>query len=140
MSSFRSWKGWLRERGLDECSWSSYTMIIEHRRYSLQDISGRGNDIDVELNWNKNVDKNRYIKFQLGNKESIISYEHLWTILFSLATDDKQEKMLPVVMQTVKNYSTMVQVKAKNNIVKNQIFEIPMSISVDKFGRLLIKP
>ena len=115
-------------------------MIREHRRFSIQDTSGRGNDIEMEVNWNKQVAGNKFIKFQLAGKEAIISYNHLWTLLFMTANEKQQEDMLPTKTERVRIYNTLVDIKAKKDIKKGDTIRIPMSISQNSKGQLLIKP
>ena len=116
-------------------------MTKDHRKFSVQDLSNKGNDITLEVNWNKKVKDNQFLKFKIADKEAIISYNHLWTILFITANDEQQqEKMLPTKLEMVRTYNTIVDIKAKKNIKANETIRIPMSVTIDSKGQLRIKP
>lgn len=115
-------------------------MIEERRKLSLHDFSGRGNDIDLEVNWNKKVKGNKFLKLSIDGKESVVKHEHLWTILFMLSEQDKQADMLPTYIQTVKNYSTVVSIKSRSDIRKGDVFTLPLTVSVNSEGKMSIKP
>ena len=114
---------------------------LRHRKFSLQDIANRGNDVELEVNWNGKVKDNKYIKLVIGGKEAIISHDHLWTIIFMLSKIDKQLDMLPTYEQRIKHYETIVNLVAKNDIRKGDLYGVHLTIAENpKTGQLSIRP
>ena len=116
-------------------------MIKEHRKLNLQDLSNRGNDVTMEINWNEGAKDCKYIKIQMGDKEAVISKEHLWTLVFMLSDDLQQEKLLPVSQVPVTNYETILNVMARSDVKKGYPFSLPISISLNHLtNKVTIKP
>lgn len=118
-------------------------MIKDHRRLALTDFSNRGNEVIFEVNWNssKRVKDCKHIKLSVGDKEAIISKDHLWGLLFMISNDEQQEKMIPRVTVPIKSYNTVIQVMAKQDFRKGQMFNLPISVSVNQLtGQMTIKP
>lgn len=116
-------------------------MIQGNRKLSLADLSGRGNDMSLEINWNKLVGNCKYIRVKMGSKEAIISKEHLWTLVFMLSEEDKQVDMLPTVETPVRYYKTVVKILSKHDIKVGQEYSLPITISLNQLdGTVLIKP
>ena len=123
-------------------------MIQQHRKLSLQDLSGRGNDVSFEVNWNdsKLVKDSKYIRIQVGDsyleQEAIISKEHLFTLLLLLGDDKQQDKLVKssTYLVPVKNYQTVVNVKCIKDMRKGDVFGLPLTVSVNKStGKMIIK-
>lgn len=118
-------------------------MIKEHRRLALTDFSNRGNEVVFEVNWNsaKRVKGCKHIKLSVGDKEAIISRDHLWGLLFMISEEEQQEKMIPRRVVPIKSYNTVIQVMAKQDFKKGQLFNLPISVSVNQMtGQMTIKP
>jgi len=116
-------------------------MILERDKTSLRDFSGRGNDVDLEVNWNNHVNECKYVKLKMRDDEAIIKKEHLWAALFSYSEEDKQEKMIPIVQVPVRHHRTIVTVAARADLKKGQLFQLPMTISTDlRTGKMVVKP
>lgn len=118
-------------------------MIKEHRKLSLKDFSGRGNDASFEVNWNttKTVKDCAYIRLKVGDREAVVSRDHLWSLLMLITTEDQQEQMIPTLEIPTKHYSTVVNMQAQADIAKGQIYGVPLTVSVDKrSGAMSIKP
>ena len=117
-------------------------MIKENRKFSIQDASGRNRGLDIEVNWNynKSVRDCEHLKISMGDEEAIVSRDQLWHLVFMLSKDEQQEKMLPYAETLVRHHQTVINVQAKNDIKKGQIYGIPITISQDSNGKLLVKP
>lgn len=118
-------------------------MIKEHRKLSIADLSGEGKDVTLEVNWNRNkiIEECKYIRFQIGEEESIISRDQLWALLFMISKNKQQEDMIPKTFTPIKSYSTVIKVIAKKDISKNEPFALPLTVSInEKTGQMSIKP
>jgi len=74
-------------------------MIREHRKLNVQDLSNRGNDMSVEINWNRNpqVRDCKYVRIKIGNgPEGVVKRDHLFELLMLLA-DEKQRIFFALV-------------------------------------------
>ena len=121
-------------------------MIKGNRKLALQDLSNRGNDVSLEVNWNRSraVKNCKHIKVKIGDgAEAIISQNHLFALLMAISPPKEQERMVENYMdyQEVRNHQTVVDIKASVDIQKGQIFSVPMTISVNSAtGEVRIKP
>ena len=115
-------------------------MIKDHRKLSLQDLANRGNDVDLEVNWNSSVKDCKSIRVHMGGKEAVISRDHLWSLILLMSKDEQQEGMLPVIHVPVSHYETVVSVMAKKNVRKGETMNFPLSVSINKrTGQMSIK-
>ena len=100
----------------------------------------------LEVNWNKNpgIGKCQYIRIKLGDgPEAVVKRDHLYELLMLLADDKQQEQMVGNYMtyQRVKNYQTVVNIEARNNIEKGDVFGVPLTISFnEKTNSVSVKP
>ena len=125
---------------------SKRTMIKAHRKLALQDLSGRGHDVGLEVNWNKSkeVKDCKYVKIKVGDgPEAVIKQDHLFTLLMAISPPKQTDKMVGTMAtyQGVKNYHTVVNIQAKNDIQKGDLFGVPLTVSVnDVTGGIIVKP
>ena len=121
-------------------------MIRGNRKLALQDLSNRGNDVSLEVNWNNSKDiKNcKHIKIKVGDgPEAIIKQDHLFAILMAITPPKKQEIMVGNFMdyQEVRNYHTVIDVQLQKDVQKNEIIGIPLTISINQeTGDIKVKP
>lgn len=119
-------------------------MIKAHRKLSIQDLSNRGNDMSLEVNWNKNVQKCQHIRIKLGDgPEAVIKRDHLFEALMMMVDDKQQERMVGNYMnyQKVRNYQTVVDIQTRNKLEKGEILSVPLTISFnEKTNTVSVKP
>ena len=118
-------------------------MIKENRKLSIADLSGEGNDVALEVNWNRNkmIEECKYIRFQIGEEEAIISRDHLWMVLFMISKKKQQEDMNPTTFSPIKSYPTIINVIAKRDISRNEPYTLPITVSINqRTGQMSIKP
>ena len=112
-------------------------MIKEHRRLNVQDLSNRGNDMSLEINWNnsKDVKNCKYIRVRLGEgPEAIVKRDHLFELLMLLADDKQQDRMTSNYMtySRLKNYRTVIDIELQKDKQKGEILAVPLTISIDE--------
>lgn len=119
-------------------------MIKAHRKLSVQDLSNRGHDMSLEINWNRDVRECQYVKIKLGDgPEAIIKRDHLFEILMMLADEKQQDRIVgnSMTYQKVRNYQTVVNIEARNRIEKGDVFGVPLTISFnEKTNTVSVKP
>jgi len=117
-------------------------MIKQHRKLSLADFSGRGNDISLEINWNDLVKGCKYIKLKVNDREAVIKKDHLWTQMFMLSDDDQQDKMVgqSIIKTPQKVYRTVIYLKSPRDIHKGEMTSVPITITINSKGEVLVKP
>jgi len=105
----------------------------ERRKFSMADVTGRGGEVNVEVNWNKLVRKKGYIKLTIGDEEVVISREHLYAILFMLGSAEEQEKMVsPFVKQTqVTKFFKLIGVTAVKDVKKGDTLNVPLEFTLN---------
>lgn len=99
----------------------------------VADISGKGNHLDADINWNSFVRGKGYIKVQIGDKTAILKKEQLWTILFLLGDEKDHELLISpfVKLRKVVNYHKLIGVTALKDIKKGEAINIPLAFTLD---------
>lgn len=106
-------------------------MIDEPRTIVLPDVSGKSNHIPVQLNWNDKVKGCKYLKFILPNGETaIVDKEHFRTIMFFIANEEEQMKMMERRMVTVKHITRKIGIKATKDIAKGENIDITLTTAI----------
>lgn len=105
----------------------------ERRKFSMLDVTGRGGEVAIEVNWNKLVRKKGYIKLTIGDEEVVISREHLYAILFMIGSAEEQEKMVsPFVKETiVTKFFKLIGVTAMEDIKKGDTLNVPLEFTLN---------
>jgi|GEM_PF-3736300 len=111
----------------------NHSKLSERRKFAMADISGRGEDVAIEINWNKLVDRKGYIKINIGDREAVVSREHLYAILFILGSAAEQEKMIsPFIKKTqVTKYFKLIGVTATQDIAKGELLNVPLEFTLN---------
>lgn len=119
-------------------------MLKGNRKLALQDFSGEGSEVTLEVNWNKYVKGAEYVKLKVGDgPEAIVKQDHLFMLLMAIAKPKQQEKMVGTMAnyQAVRNYRTVVDIIAQANIQKGQRYGVPLTISFNEAtGEMRVKP
>ncbi len=97
----------------------------------VEDLSGRGENVIFQINWNKLVKNKGYIKIQIGDKQAVVDREHLWSILFMLGSEKEQDKLVsPFIKQTsVKKFFKMIGITTNRTIGKGEMINIPIEFT-----------
>jgi len=105
----------------------------ERRRFSLDDVSGRGNEIEIEVNWNSYARKHGNIKLTINGEETVINRDHLWSILFILGSAEEQEKLAsPFMKQTkVTKFFKMIGITAAKDVRKGSMLNVPLEFTLN---------
>jgi hypothetical protein len=111
----------------------NHDKLQERRKLVIGDISGRGKEVLFEVNWNKLVRKNGYIRISIGGEESVISREHLWTILFMLGSAEEQQKLTSPFMKKTKvtKFFKMIGVTAMKDLKKGEMLNVPLEFTLN---------
>lgn len=107
--------------------------LQERRMVALGDVSGRGEEVIVEVNWNSLVKKKGYIKISLGGKEAVVDRDQLWSILFMLGSAEEQEKLVePWMKQTrVTKFFKVIGVTTTRDIRKGEMINVPLEFTLN---------
>lgn len=103
------------------------------KKMALQDISGHGNDMVFEINWNKFVAKKAYFKITVGDKTSVVSSEQLYAILFMFGSAAQQEKLVsPFFKKTrVSKYFKLIGITAQKDVHKGEMLNVPLEFTLN---------
>lgn len=106
-------------------------MLKEHQRFILSD-KAKENDFFVDVNWNPKDEQTndcKVFKFTFsGNKESFIDKKLIYEMLFACGEPKDQQKMIPQRITTVRNYETVLGIKASGDIRKGEMINVKVSI------------
>lgn len=110
-----------------------HNRMSERRRFAMADVSGRGGEAVIEVNWNKLVKNKGYIKISIDGKEAVLSREHLYAILFIVGSASEQEKMItPFLKKTqVTKYTKMIGITATKDIRKGEFLNVPLEFTLN---------
>ena len=107
--------------------------ISERRKFAMADVSGRGGEVFVEVNWNEHVKKNGFIRFTIDGKSAVISREHLYGMLFILGSAAEQEKMVAPFMKKTKvqKYTKMVGITTGKALGKGEMVNVLLEFTLN---------
>lgn len=95
-------------------------MLKGPERMLLPDISGKGEGLTMEVNWNQLVTPCKYVKLRLKSEEVIVKQEHLESLIFALASEENQPKMLHGKINEVRELPVRLKIKATRDIHKGE--------------------
>lgn len=93
-------------------------MIKDRQKLVFKDYSGRNNDAVVEVNWNSFVKDGKFVKITVGDKTVVLKKDHLFSMLFMLADDREQDKLISgrTTLSRVRKIQRVIGVKATQDI------------------------
>lgn len=105
----------------------------DRTKLAINDVSGRGEDVIFEVNWNSLVRKKGYIKISIGDKTAVVDKQQLWSILFMLGSAEEQEALVsPFMKQTkVTKYFKIIGVTATKTIQKGEMLNVPLEFTLN---------
>lgn len=108
-----------------------HNRISERRKFAMADLSGRGKEASIEVNWNKLVKNKGFIKISIGDEEAVLSREHLYAILFIIGSAAEQEKMIsPFLKKTrVTKYQKLIGITASKDIKRGEFLNVPLEFT-----------
>ena len=89
-------------------------MISEYASFSH-------NGLVIDVNFNEAVVPCKYIRFQLGGKEVVITREDLYAMMVLFADDKQMDDLIPVVETKVRAITRLLKVRAKKDMKKGEI-------------------
>lgn len=92
-------------------------MLEGYDKAVLADLKGK-NDLEVEINFSDEERFKDCVKVKMGKDEAFISKQDLYSVVWSIADPENQEKMLPVKQTLVRK------------IVKKHIIEVKKPLKV----------
>ena len=115
-------------------------MIKESRKLNVQDMSGKGKDLELLVNWTSVVKDCKYIQFKIGQEKCVIKKEHFLYLSFLIADDAEQDKIIVAELTNVQNRNTIITIQATKDIKKGEELNIPVTISTNpKTGEVQLK-
>lgn len=107
--------------------------LSERKMLALGDVSGRGEEVVVEVNWNSLVKKKGYIKISIGDKEAVVDRDQLWSILFMLGSAEEQEALVdPFLKKTrVTKFFKMIGITTTRDIRKGEMINVPLEFTLN---------
>lgn len=105
----------------------------ERNKVSIADISGRGNSLLFETNWNKIVKRTGHIKISMNGVESVVTREQLWSILFLLGTAKDHDKLVePFIKQTrVTKFNRLIGITTEKDIKKGEMINVALEFTLN---------
>ena len=106
-------------------------MIKNYEKFRLVDQSGKG-DLLIEVNFD-DKDENKECKVLKltypDGTNAFVKKEYLNSLLFVIGTAEDQMKMIPQKLTTVRKYSTVLGITAKEDIKKGE--QIKCAVEID---------
>ena len=108
-----------------------HNRMSERRKFAMADVSGRGGDVTVEVNWNKLVKNKGFVRIAIDGKEAVLSREHLYAVLFIIGSAAEQEKMIsPFLKKTqVTKYQKVIGITAQRDVKKGEFLNVPLEFT-----------
>lgn len=102
----------------------------KRQKLVLGDVSGRGNDIVADINWNKNV-KRKFVKLTIGDLTAVVKKDHLFGIMFMLGDEDQQAALLGryVKKYPVTKFFKMIGITTTKQIQKGEMINVPIEFT-----------
>ena len=108
-------------------------MLTEYEKFRLPDEANK-NTFFAEVNWrpdDKETNKCKVVKFTFPDgSESHIQIKYLMEILFACGKPEDQQKLIPQTLETIHHYKTVLGIKAKNDIRKDEMINFPIELSI----------
>lgn len=93
---------------------------------------GKEHDFFMEVNWNpkdKKTNECQVVRFTFPDgSESYIKREHLHSVLFAIGKREDQINMVPQKTETIRNYETVLGIKATKHIEKGETINVRVKI------------
>ncbi len=109
-------------------------MITHYEKFRLID-ENKENEFTAEVNWNpkdKDSNESKLVKFTFPDgRTAIIKREHLLGMLFAISAEDEQRKMIPQKITRVRNYETVLGIKASKDIYKDEMINVRVKIPIN---------
>jgi len=101
-----------------------------YREYDLKDQRGR-NHLKLTSDWNHKDDvTDRMIRIKMGDKEALVDYNHLWSLVFLISREEEQVNLIPVQTGRVRMIEKMVEIEAQNDIKKGDKIRTRIEFSI----------
>lgn len=116
---------------IEKQEYLNHDRLKKRTKMALRDISGRGNEVSFEINWNSLVRSKGYVKMTIGKHSAVVSREQLWAIMFMFGSAEEQEKLIsPFVKQTrVTKYTRLLGVTTSRDIRKGELINVPLEFT-----------
>src|SRR3990167_331919 len=104
-------------------------MWKEHEKLEIKSLSPNLPKLEIEINFSGDKreviqNKDKVVRLRIGDKTTNINFESLWTTLFLMADEEKQEKMLPPDFGTKRNLEQWLTLKAEQDIKKGETIRV----------------
>lgn len=90
-------------------------MLPEYAKANIEDIKGK-NDIQFETNFSEDPDLKEYVRVTLDGNSAVISIKDLFAFVFTVANEEQQVDLMPVVRTTVKKMVKYHKVLVANGV------------------------
>jgi len=118
----------------------NHSKLSERRKFGIADVSGKGADVSVEVNWNSIAKRKGYVKISINGEDCVVSREHLYSILFMLGSAEEQEKMAsPFVKQmSVLKFFKVIGVTTVKDIKKGEMVNVPLEFTFNPADQSIV--
>lgn len=110
-------------------------MLRTYEKFRLTDLGGQS-EFFVEVNYSrdKKVKDCQVLKFTFPDgKQAVISKRHILGMLFTMGTEDEQQKLTPQTLTKQRWYETILAIKAKRDIYKGENINVPVKLSLPDY-------
>ncbi len=108
-------------------------MITSHQKFFIPD-ENHENNLNLEVNWepkNEKINECKFIRVLFPDgKTAVIKREYFHSILFAISRAEEQRKMIPVIVQEVRNYQTILGITASKDIAKGEKINVRVNIPI----------
>jgi len=108
-------------------------MLKEPARIVIPDKGGK-NDITIDVNWNpedKESNDCKVLKLTYPDKKTaFIDRDKLMSFLFMVGTPDQQRDLIPQTLTMVREYQTVIGIKATKDIRKGEDIVVPVKFDI----------
>ena len=113
-------------------------MWKEHEKLEIKSLSPNLPKLEIEINFSGDKreviqNKDKVVRLQIGKETTDVSFESLWTTLFLMADEEKQEKMLPPELGMRRKGEQWLTLRAEQDIKKGETIRVKHEVDIPEY-------
>src|SRR3990167_5493497 len=113
-------------------------MWKEHEKLEIKSLSPNLPKLEIEINFSGDKreviqNKDKVVRLQIGKETTDVSFERLWTTLFLMADEEKQEKMLPAGIGMRGKGEQRLGLGGEQSIKKGETIRVEQEVDIPEY-------